>query len=356
MVATSQGSNDAQPRVFVRESASAEDNRVAHARLSDQYRHIADACRRRAQPGALRLSTPVTNSIRHPHHPDPQTRMSTWGRPSMSYQPYGSAPPELSNNPFIDHPSNALNRFPDINGTDSPSGTTSQFTSWLQPGGGSSYAGSNNSGGYGAAAQPQQQQQAYGAQGYQAQQQSGWSGNGGGYPQQQGYNSGYTSPVQTQPTGRPFQPSTSFGQQLQGQVAAAYGQQAVSPQPQQQVAQYATGYPQQQQQQYGAAYGYGQQQLQPQQTAYAPEFDPYGPQAQYQQQQAQAQPPPSQTQTQTSTTSTNSGYRPPHPREFIQQNKAEMEAWDSYAWKQVSHRGLEMDTARLTLLRAPNRL
>ncbi|OBZ72418.1 hypothetical protein A0H81_07858 [Grifola frondosa] len=30
---------------------------------------------------------------------------------------YGSPPPEISNNPFIDHPSNALTRFPDISGS-----------------------------------------------------------------------------------------------------------------------------------------------------------------------------------------------------------------------------------------------
>lgn len=253
----------------------------------------------------------------------------------MSYQNYGSAPPELSNNPFIDHPSNALNRYPDINGTDAPTGTTSQFTSWMQPQGSSSY-NSTPSGGYATTGQPQQQ--GYNA-GYQAQQQTGWSGNSGGYPQQQpSYDNGYVSPTQAQPTGRPFQPSTSFGQQLQGQVAAAYGQPAVSPQPQQ-IPQYATGYPQQQQQQYGNAYAYAQQQpqqqLQPQQTSYAPEFDPYASQAQQQ----QAQPP---SQAQSSTTSANSGYRAPHPRDFIQQNKAQMEAWDAYAWKQVSRGDLNM--------------
>ena len=243
------------------------------------------------------------------------------------------SPPELSNNPFIDHPSNALSRFPDINGTDTPSGT-SQFTSWLQPQGSSSY-NTGSSGSYGPSGQPQQQ--GYNAA-YQPQQQTGWSGSSGGYPQQQpAYNSGYVSPTQAQPTGRPFQPSTSFGQQLQGQVAAVYGQQAVSPQPQQ-VAQYNTGYPQQQQQQqqpqYGNTYAYQQQQqpLQPQQTAYAPEFDPYA-------QQAQLQQPPSQTQA--SAAPANAGYRAPHPREFIQQNKAEMEAWDAYAWKQVSRTRLE---------------
>lgn len=232
----------------------------------------------------------------------------------MYSQSYNSPPPELSNNPFIDHPANALNRYPDINGTDSPAGTTSQFTSWLQP------QGSNppNNTGYNVSGQTTP----YSAGGYQAPQQTGWTGNtGGGYPQQQAYSSGYTSPVATQPTGRPFQPSSSFGQQLAGQINATYGAASQQQQPPPQQPQY-TSYPQ-----YGTAYGYVQQQQPQQAVPYAAEFDPYA------QQQPQSQ---SQSQPTTSTPSNNSGYRPLHPRDFIQQNKSEMEAWDSYAWKQVS--------------------
>ncbi|KAF7794813.1 hypothetical protein EIP86_005955 [Pleurotus ostreatoroseus] len=205
----------------------------------------------------------------------------------MYSQSYNSPPPELSNNPFIDHPTNALNRYPDINGTDSPAGTTSQFTSWLQPQG--SNLPSNT--GYGA---PGQTAQYNGYQAPQQQAQTGWPGNAGGYPQQQQqqqtYNSGYASPVGTQPTGRPFQPSSSFGQQLAGQINATYGP-TPQQQQQQQPQQYA-GY--QTSPQYGSAYGYAQQQQQPQQTTSSP-----------------------------------------HPREYIQQNKAQMEAWDAYTWRQA---------------------
>lgn len=222
----------------------------------------------------------------------------------------GAPPPELSNNPFIDHPTNALSRYPDINGTDAPSGTN-QFTSWLQP---SSPTGNATTGlpGFG-----QPPQNGYGSS-FQAPQQTGWQS--GGYPQQTGYG----AQLQSQPTGRPFQPSTTFGQQLSGQLdAAGYGGQ-LSPQVQQQP-QY-TGYltsPQ-----YGSSYGYTQAQPQytgasQQNTQYLAEFDPYS------QQQAQAQAQ------NTSAPGGGSQYRPPHPREFVQQNKAELEAWDTYAWKQV---------------------
>lgn len=236
----------------------------------------------------------------------------------MYSQSYNAPPPELSNNPFIDHPTNALNRYPDINGTDSPAGTTSQFTSWMQPQG----SGAANNTGYG-------QTTPYNGGGYPAapqQTQTGWPGNARGYPQQQqqAYSSGYASPVATQPTGRPFQPSSSFGQQLAGQINATYG----APQQQQPQAQAQyTGY--QTSPQYGAAYGYAQQQQPQQPAAYVAEFDPYA------QQQPQSQPQP---QSAPASSSNNSGYRPPHPREYIQQNKVQMEAWDSYTWKQVRTR------------------
>lgn len=231
---------------------------------------------------------------------------------------YGSAPPpELSNNPFIEHPSNALSRYPDINGEDSPAGSN-QFTSWLQPP--SSPVNATSPGLLGP------NQTGYG--GYQAPQQTGWQG--AGYSQANGYGGGYGGQVQAQPTGRPFQPSSSFGQQLSGQLnAAGYGAQAPA---QQQQPQY-TGYPTSQPQ-YGQSYGYGQQQqqqqyqqpIQQQQTAtYLAEFDPFT----QQQQQQRSQPP------QQSGAPSSSQYKSPHPREYVQQHKGELEAWDSYAWKQV---------------------
>lgn len=230
----------------------------------------------------------------------------------------GGPPPELSNNPFIDHPTNALSRFPDINGADQPSGTN-QFTSWLQP------SSPTNSTPTGYSGLPQSSANGYGSSYQLSQQPTGWQS---GYPQQQsGLGAGYGGQIQSQPTGLPFQPSSTFGQQLSGQLnAAGYGSQ-INPQPQQQP-QY-TGY--ETSAQYGPSYGYGQAQSQytgaPQQQAsqYLSEFDPYS------QQRAQAQ-------SQNNNTSSSNGasqYQPPHPREFVHQNKAELEAWDTYAWKQV---------------------
>lgn len=239
----------------------------------------------------------------------------------------GSAPPELSNNPFIDHPSNALTRFPDINGTDAPVGT-SQFTSWLNRGSSSispsstGFPGAQPSGFTGAFAQQQQLPQ-----------QTGYPASPvGAFPQQTGFNGAYSaSPIQAQPTGRPFQPSSSFGQQLASQINGAYAAPAVPQQPQQQ--QYS-GYPTSPQYattpQYGAAYGYPQQQPQQQQTQYLAEFDPYAPQQQQQQQ--QQVPAPAQTQ---QSAPLQSGYQAPHPRDYVRTNKRELESWDPYAWKQV---------------------
>ncbi|KAI0264498.1 hypothetical protein BC834DRAFT_844112 [Gloeopeniophorella convolvens] len=122
------------------------------------------------------------------------------------------------------------------------------------------------------------------------------------------------------PTG--FQPSTSFGQQLGGQVnslATGYPQQQ---QQQQQQAQYS-GYPAQQQQVTGYGYqqpqqtGYGYPQQQQQQLL--AQFDPYGNLGQL-------------SPTRTGTITNGAVGAPPpgvqHPRTFIQTHKAELEAWD----------------------------
>lgn len=223
---------------------------------------------------------------------------------------YGSSPPpELSNNPFIDHPANALTRYPDINGTDEPAGS-SQFTSWMNRGTSSI---NTNPSGYAGAGQPS----GFGG-GYPNPQQTGYPGSpAGAYPQQGGFNAGYQSPAQGQPTGVPFQPTSSFGQQLSGQINSAYGSQSV---PQQQQQQY-TGYPTSPQ--YGSAYGYSQPQPQPQQNQYLPEFDTYASQA------SQGAAP--------SGPQGGSQYQSPHPRDFVRGHKQELESWDSYAWKQVCH-------------------
>ena len=226
---------------------------------------------------------------------------------------YGaSPPPELSNNPFIDHPANALTRFPDINGTDEPTGS-SQFTSWMGRGNSSMNTSPT---GYVGAVQPS----GFGG-GFPSSQQSGYPGSPvGGYPQQGGFNTGFNAPTPPQPTGAPFQPTSSFGQQLAGQVNSAYGAQSV---PQHQQQQQFAGYPTSPQ--YASPYGYSQAQVQaqPQQNRYLPEFDPYASQASSQ---GPAPPGPSQGA---------SPYQSPHPREFVRSHKQEPESWDSYAWKQA---------------------
>ncbi|KZT72984.1 hypothetical protein DAEQUDRAFT_762353 [Daedalea quercina L-15889] len=223
---------------------------------------------------------------------------------------YGSPPAELSNNPFIEHPANALTRYPDINSVDNGA-ESGQYTQWMQQQPSSSFT--QNPTGYGG--------QMYGG-GYQqpqlAPQPTGWS-PGAGYGQgQQGYGA-------QQATGRSgFQPTSSFGQQLSAQVNTAYTGVPQQQPPQQQYG----GYPASQPSQFGAGYqpAYAQQSPPPQQTpSYLPEFDPYAQGAGQQQQQQSygggGQP----------------GFRPPHPREYVQQHKQELEGWDTYAWKQVQN-------------------
>ena len=230
---------------------------------------------------------------------------------------YGSPPAELSNNPFIDHPANALTRFPDINAVDSGAGSSGQYTQWMQQQPSSSFATTPT--GY-------QGQMYSGGGGYQqpqlASQQTGWASPG--YGQQS-----YGVPQQSQQmSGRPgFQPSSSFGQQLAGEVGGGdtrMPQQQQQQPPQQQYG----GYQQPQPSQFGAGYqpAYAQQQQPQQAPSYLSEFDPYSQAAAQQQQQAYGGVP------------VQPGQRPPHPREYVQQHKQQLESWDAYSWKQVSSR------------------
>lgn len=238
------------------------------------------------------------------------------------YSPHGahnSPPPELSNNPFIDHPTNALARFPDINGSDIPSGN-SQFTSWVQPTPSGNPGPGYGSGGPQAIGMSPQNSSSYYSQ---PQQQPSW-----GVQQSPGYQNNYggsdfASPsIQGQPTGLPFQPTSSFGQQLAAQANRGYG--GV---PQQQ-SQYS-GYPTNSQYGQGMQAGYGAQPQPPQQqNQYLPEFDPYAPQPSGSQMSGQGQG-------QQSSTGGASQYNTPHPREYIRGHKSEMEQWDQYTWKQV---------------------
>jgi len=213
---------------------------------------------------------------------------------------YGS--PEITNNPFINDPSNPQTRFPDISASSPPIG---QFTQWLQPG------MNDNSTGYQA-----QQQGMYQQPSYQQQQPQHFNS---GYSQQSG---GYLSPgVPPQQTGMPFQPTSSFGQQLAANLSgSSYG--------------YLQGQPQGQSQ---SGYNPAQQQLQ-NNPGYIAQFDPYSmigqgwdgqPPSQVQNQSQNPQSPVGGSYTATSPSGSL------HPREYIRTHKAEIEAWDIYAWKQL---------------------
>jgi len=196
--------------------------------------------------------------------------------------------PAFTNNPFINDPTSAQSRFPDLS-SPSPSNTT-QYAQWLQP--------APNPTATTYLAQPtnlyQQQQQQYGSV------QSGYFVSG--------------SPQQQTP-GLPFQPSGSFGQQLAA----------------------------------NASYGYLQGQVQPQQTEYSPvqqqlqsstyiaQFDPYASigQGWDGHGQSQSQQAPSAASGYSTSPSSTSPSGDLHPRDYIRNHKLELEAWDSYAWKQL---------------------
>ncbi|TFK72885.1 hypothetical protein BDN72DRAFT_869285 [Pluteus cervinus] len=233
---------------------------------------------------------------------------------------YGAASPPI-NNPFVTDPTNARSRYPDISSTGSPgynpsySPTPSQFSQW---------AGQSSLGGAGGINYA-----------------SGLNGNGhnpfqtSGFLQQQPTQSQFQQQPQQQfvsptATGLPFQPSRQVG------GGSSYG--------------YLTG---QQPQQTG--YFPAQQQLQTPGYATVASLDPYssigqgwdGSNIQQQQQQQQQQPqralsPTSfgiaqqqQQQQQHHVTTSKSATGELHPREYIRTHKAEVESWDTYAWKQL---------------------
>ncbi|KAJ7603787.1 hypothetical protein DFH06DRAFT_1310845 [Mycena polygramma] len=191
--------------------------------------------------------------------------------------PYASSD-FAANNPFVPDPQS---RYPDLNASPAHDPSATQFTTWLQPGAQSPMGMQNQQ-------QPPFQQQPF-------QQQSISPQFSQGYLPQQGFAP--QSPSQ-------FQPSSAFGQQLAGQVN-------------------------------GSSYGYLQAQR------YIAQFDPYssigqgweGQVAQQQQQQQQQQGQGQQGQGQPS--SAPQGQL--HPREYLRipSNKAQIEKWDSYAWKQL---------------------
>jgi len=198
---------------------------------------------------------------------------------------------------------------------------------------------------------PQQQQGMYQQQQYpQSQmQQPMQTGFGGG-----AMGSGFFSPgPQSYPSSPPaghFQPSSAFGQQLAANISgSSYG--------------YLNGQPQQQQQNTNA-YNPAQQQLQ-NNPGYVAQLDPYSSLAQLVD--GNANPPRSSsaannasygnpntgmaqslstgstlssTSSSFSSSSSGSSYGlgpsgDSHPKDYIRTHKAELEAWDTYTWKQL---------------------
>ena len=227
---------------------------------------------------------------------------------NSNYGPYNSPPAELSNNPFLEHTSNPLMRYPDVT---SPN---SQFTSWV---------GRTND------VPRQQGYDTYNPQPVQQQQQQQYSTGWGGPPTYQVQASGFIQPQQT--SGALFQPSSSFGQQLSSAFDAGgflHSGQGYQQQPQQQ---FTPGY--------GAQNWYtpaGSMPGQIQNPAATPdprylsEFDPYanigegtwGGQEQHQSRRL--------TEGGTLDSQTN-----PHPRDVIKKHREDLEKWDTYSWKQL---------------------
>ena len=207
----------------------------------------------------------------------------------------------FTNNPFISDPTNAQSRFPDLT-TPSPPNNT-QYTQWLQ------------------SAQPNANP--YLQPGLHSQQ-----------PLQQTSNLQPAYVVPQQPSGIPFQPSSSFGQQLAVNMGgSSYGYLQAQGQP--------PPPPQQQQQQQLQQQEYNTVQQQLQSPTYIAQFDPYASIGQGWDGQSQHQnlvQNPSNTggySTSPTSSSSTSPSGDPHPRDYIRTHKVELEAWDGYAWKQL---------------------
>ncbi|KAJ4477228.1 hypothetical protein J3R30DRAFT_3657726 [Lentinula aciculospora] len=205
----------------------------------------------------------------------------------------GYSSPPITNNPFISDPTNAQSRYPDLSGSSpSPDPNGSQFTSWIQPRG----------------SQQQYQQQHY-------QQQMPPHLSGVVYqPTGTVGDSGFISPQ--------FQPSSGFGQQMLGQMTgSSYG--------------YLQG---QNSSEFQTSYSPVQQQLQSPGYNNVAQFDPYssiGGPSSAQQQSSSFQSPVSPISPTTPVTTSRSATGAVHPREYIKTHKAEIESWDTYAWKQL---------------------
>lgn len=234
---------------------------------------------------------------------------NSWGH--NGYPSSTSPKPTPANNPFLE--TSAANRFPAIDSSSSPTPSASSFLPGFQ---GQSYGHSP-----GPSSFPSQQ---YGGQSL--------SYNTNLYPQQQwagGVQSTYT------PGGYPQASQPQFTG-----FSSGYGQPQSPPVIQQQYTQY-TGYPHFQQQQ--------QSQFNPPQyqRSLVNEFDPYSNvnalantgSGSFTAQQTVSSPYPtnqSHQQPQQSYASGRTGPSgQPHPRDFIQSHKPELESWNLATWKQI---------------------
>lgn len=240
---------------------------------------------------------------------------------SPMYTGYGSASPPLTNNPFLTQTAQSVtSRFPDISNDNNPS----SFASWGS-------ASTMTGGGLPQQQQPSSYQQVSAQIPY---------GSPQGYAMN---NTGYISPTQTFPSPPPFQMQgydNTFGQQFNPHVSgSSYS--------------YLSGT----QQQPNSSYNPAQQQLQ-NNPGYIAQFDPYGAVGQgwdggaggttnnnNNNHFSSIRPSMSTGSTLSSAASTSSSFSgssfgvgpkgDSHPRDYIRTHKSQVEAWDSYAWKQL---------------------
>jgi hypothetical protein len=157
--------------------------------------------------------------------------------------------------------------------------------------------------------QPQQQQQQPGFPHFQQPQPTGQ-----GFLSPSQYAPPFQSPQPTGP-GRPFVPSTAFGQHLSAQITGAWSQNQQPPQAPPSA-----------------------QPAAPPPSAVS-EFDPFAAISQGWQQQQQSNPSSSSSP---NASRQQQSVQPPvqrgeHPRAFIQSHKNELQAWDPVSWKQAAN-------------------
>jgi hypothetical protein len=244
------------------------------------------------------------------------------------YAGYGSTNPPLTNNPFLLQTGQQFSsRFPDISSDpDTTNNDTHALGTWAH----GSMTGVG--GGY-----PQQQSMIY----QQLPMQNGYGGSS-----QMGFGSGGMASGYVSPTGQNFPMSTPPTHSYDN----TFGQQFTAPHVSGSSYSYLTG----QQVQPNSSYNPAQQQLQ-NNPDYIAQFDPYSAVSQgwdgvtstnhtsnNLNSETGSLSTGSTLSTFSSTTSTFSGNGfgvgpkgDSHPKDYIRAHKAEIEAWDNYAWKQL---------------------